>query len=317
MPVALVVDTDCGVDDALALLMLRASPEVDLVAVTAVIGTGPVQQVARNVLVTLELDGRTDIPVYVGAERPLLREPRYSPDVHGDNGLGSVALPPVKGAPQAMSAVDFYVNELVRRTEPVTILMLGPLTNLALALAVRPTLRHAIAGVVAMGGAAWVPGNRTPAAESNILRDPEAAAMVLGAGVPVTLVGLDVTTRVSLSSTDLEQLREGSRRERFAGEITRLYAAFYQRSLGLDGILLHDPTAVAYLLRPELFRVAELYLEVDCCGPLTLGKTIADLARPVGRGHRTGVALEVDAEAVGKLVLERLRASQDRPDEEA
>lgn len=308
MPLPLVIDTDAGVDDALAILMLLASPEVDILAVTAVFGTGPVEQVARNVLATLTVASRTDIPVYAGAATGLLRAPRFSPYAHGSNGLGDVTLPEIQQAVAKISAIDYYIDELVQRTEPVTVLTLGPLTNLALALATRPSLRDVISGIVAMGGAFWVTGTHTPAADGNMLRDPEAAAMVIASGVPLTLIPRDVTTKVQLTSAELSGLARAGPVARFASQIIAFYSGFYQRNFGFDGIQVNDPTAAAYLLRPDLFTAPELYVDIERGASIADGKTFGDPERPIGRGHRAHVALDVDAPAVQNLVLSRLLA---------
>jgi len=314
MAIPIVVDTDCGVDDALALLFLLSSPEVQVVAVTAVYGTGPVEQVARNVLIVLELAGNPEIPVYVGAARPLLREVQYSPHVHGENGLGDVPLPPISGRPEPESASDFYLRILPSKYPSAAVLTLGPLTNLALAFASQPSLVSHVERLVSMGGAFWVPGNKTPMAESNIYKDPEAAGMVLGAGVPQTFVALDVTTHVVITSSELAALpalaaRRGNKsvqRAQFIAAITLKYVAYYREFMGLDGMLTHDPTAAALLIHPELFTVNDWYVEVDTAGPLTTGKTTAHSGRPVERGLRARVATGVNAAAVHDLIVDRL-----------
>lgn len=308
MPIPLVVDTDCGIDDAVALLTLLASPEVDLRAITAVFGTGPVDQVVQNVLGVLGLDGRSDIPVYRGVGKPLLREVRYSPHVHGENGLGNVERPAALAEAQSKSAIDFYTHDVADGPGKVTVLTLGALTNLALALASCPALAEKIERIFIMGGAFWVPGNFAPTAESNIVKDPEAAAIVLGSGVPTTWVGLDVTTQVVLKDERHERLATGNRRARFVDEITRFYAKYYRASLGLDGVSLPDPTTAVCLLRPDLFTVAEQYVEVDTSGPLSQGKTFAHPSRPLGRGLKADVAVDVDAQEVIEFLLDRLTA---------
>jgi inosine-uridine nucleoside N-ribohydrolase len=297
----LVVDTDCGVDDALALLALLGSPEVELRAVATVHGTGPVEQVTSNVLAVLDVAQRADVPVHQGAARPLLREPVYSPHVHGANGLGDVEVPTPSTAARG-EAIDLYLG----LGGPVTLLTLGPLTNVALALAARPALAARIERIVAMGGALWIPGTFTPTAESNVGKDPEAAAMVLGAGVPLTLVPMDLVQQVVLSTDDLAALGQRGPRGAFAAAITGTYAAFHREQRGVDGIVPADAVAAAYLLRPDLFGTEELYLEVDWTGGLTAGKVLAHPSRPVGRGHRATVVNRADRAGVRRLLLERL-----------
>src|SRR5581483_5994575 len=178
--------------------------------------------------------------------------------------------------------------------------------NVALALAARPELADRVERIVAMGGALWIPGTFTATAESNVGKDPEAAAVVLGAGVPLTLVPMDLVQQVVLSTDDLAGLGERGPRGAFAAAITRGYAAFHRSQRGVDGIVPADAVAAAYLLRPELFETQELYLEVDWMGGLTAGKVLAHPSRPVGRGHRAAVVARADGAGVRRLLLERL-----------
>jgi purine nucleosidase len=282
-------------------------------AVSTVFGTGPVEQVTRNVLAVLEVAARPDVPVYAGAARPLLREPVYSPHLHGQNGLGDAEIPEPSGVATS-EAADFYAElargtddaELARGDARITLFTLGPLTNVALALAARPRLADRLERIVAMGGALWIPGTFTATAASNIGKDPEAAAMVLGAGVPLTLVPMDLVAQVQLSGADLVALRTSGARGAFAHAITGAYAAFHRAQRGIDGIVPADAVAAAYLLRPDLFQSEELYLEVDWTGSLTAGKVLAHPTRPVGRGLRATVVSRADAPAVRDLLLGRL-----------
>jgi purine nucleosidase len=301
----LIVDTDCGVDDALALLVLLASPEVEIGAICAVHGTGSVEQVTRNVRAVLEVAGRGDVAVYQGAGRPLLREAIYSPHVHGANGLGDAELAPPRSGGDVGATIDLYADKEAA-AQPFTLLTLGPLTNVAIALAARPSLASRIERVVAMGGALWIPGTFTATAESNIGKDPEAAAMVLGAGVPLTLVPMDLVAQVRLSTADLAALGVKSARGAFAASITRTYAEFHRAQRGVDGIVPADAVAAAYLLRPELFGTEELYVEIDWMGNLTSGKVLAHPTRPIGRGLRATVVTTVDSSSARELLLARL-----------
>lgn len=301
VPLPLVVDTDCGVDDALALLVLLGSPDVGVHAISAVHGTGPVEQVARNVLAVLELAGKPAIPVYQGAPRPLMREPSYSPHVHGQNGLGDVEIAPPARGPAGL-AIDLYRA----LDERVTLFALGPLTNVALALAAQPELAAKIDRIVAMGGALFIPGTFSAVAESNIGKDPEAAAIVLGTGVPLTLVPMDLVRQVVLSSADLASLADRGPRGAFAAHVTGTYLAFHKAQRGLDGIIPADAVTATYLVRPDLFTTEELYLEVDCGWTLEAGRTIAHPTHPIGRGLRATVVTEVDVPAAHAFLLERL-----------
>ena len=306
-PRRVIVDTDCGVDDAFALFFLLASPEVDIVGIATTHGTTTVENVTRNVRAVLAMGGRPDIPVFSGAPRPIRRPQVSSPGTHGVNGLSDADLPPAEPSPAFPGAIDLYGQLLQADSAPTTVLTLGPKTNLALALAARPALAATIDQVVSMGGAMFVPGNKSPTAESNILKDPEAAAMVLAADMNWTLIPLDIITRLPLAASTLASLDTGSPRGRFLTAITQTYLTFHRESAGVDGINLTDPSAAAYLIRPDLFHTSDLYLEIDTTDGFTAGMTVAHATRPLGRGHRARVALTAEWDAVHDLIVGRLR----------
>lgn len=273
-----VVDCDPGVDDALALAMILGSSELNLVGVTTVFGNLDVDQVTNNAVGLLALAGRQDIPVAKGAAKSLTG--LFSggvPHVHGKDGLGdtnflrNIELVPSKERPAAAHLVSLAKN--ASSAGGLTILALGPLTNLALALQIDPEFDTYVKRVVLMGGNAFCMGNATPAAEANMLGDPEAADIVFGARWPVTMVGLDVTHQVLLSS---EQLRRVANQTGFGAKVTSHTVPFYQdflkRMNRIDGIYCHDPSAVAFLLAPELFETRELPVRVETLG-ISRGKT--------------------------------------------
>lgn len=258
-PRLVILDTDPGVDDALALLYLRAHPALTLLALTTVFGNADIETTTRN---ALYLRDRfcPETPVYRGAAAPLERPRGASPThVHGDNGLGDIDLPPVVSQAEPGAAPEHIIRLARAHPGQVTLIAIGPLTNLALALRAAPDIAELVAQVVVMGGAFGTGGkggNVTPFAEANIHNDPEAADAVLAGGWPVTLIGLDVTTLCVLTNAEAARLSVcGGEEGRFASEVSRGYAAAYARHDGLDGCCLHDVAAVAYALDPGPFQI--------------------------------------------------------------
>ena len=295
----ILIDCDPGHDDAIALLLALASPEVELAGVTTVAGNQTVEKTTANALRVLELAGRRDVPVAAGAPRPLVRDPFVAAYVHGETGLDGPDLPPPQGAPVAGHAVDF----LAERVTGATLVATGPLTNVALLLAARPEARPE--RLVLMGGAI-AEGNVTPAAEFNIWADPEAAARVFANGLDVTMVGLDVTHRALLTAAHAERLRGVGRVGRTVAELLDFYGVFHRNVYGFDGSPVHDAVAVADTIRPELLRVERLNVEIDCESSLCRGRTVVDLWRRTDRAPNANVAVEIDSEAFLGLLLERL-----------
>lgn len=273
------VDCDPGIDDAVALAYLTARPEVEIVGVGAVFGNNSVDVTADNALRLLELYGRPDVPVAVGAARPLVQPPKLAPGVHGDNGLGNVKLPEAAAAPVAESAAELLVRLARRSPGEIDVLAVGPLTNLAIALALEPELPALVRRLVVMGGAVSVPGNVSSHAEANISNDPEAAEAVFAAGFDLDLVALDITMRTVATTEWLEELRglRGERAERTSAFLD-FYADFYTGIFGVRQCAMHDPLAAAVLVDPDLVTEAfEAPLRVELSGALTRGMTVADL----------------------------------------
>jgi purine nucleosidase len=270
-----IIDTDPGIDDAMAIFLALAAPELDVLGLTTVYGNCAVDVATRNALALLEIVGRADVPVAKGAAAPLASEYLGAiPHIHGEDGLGdSGLLAEPAGRPLDVHAAEF----LCRHAPGATILALGPLTNLALALRLRPELDTVVRQVVVMGGNALVPGNATPAAEANMVNDPEAADIVLGARWPVTMVGLDVTHEVVMSGAQLDTVtgRDTPAARLLKGAVP-LYRAFLARVSDIDGIYLHDPAAAAYLLDPSLFRTERWPVRVETQG-FSRGKTWPNL----------------------------------------
>ena len=294
----LVLDCDPGHDDAIALLLALASPEVDLLGVTTVHGNQTLDKTTDNALRVLELVGRADVPVARGADRPLARELHVAAHVHGDSGLDGPELPPATAAPVAQRAVDF----LLEHVDPdVVLVAVGPLTNVALALdeGLRP---HRI---VLMGGAIGE-GNMTPAAEFNIWADPEAAQRVFHAGVPVTMVGLDVTHRALLTPVWEERFRAAGRVGTFVADLVEFFKRYHARTYGWDGAPIHDAVALAQAFRPGVVATEHVNVEVELESELCRGRTVVDRWQRTERPPNADVAVDIDGDAFLELLLERI-----------
>jgi pyrimidine-specific ribonucleoside hydrolase len=309
----LIIDTDPGIDDAFAIALACASPEVDVIGVTTVFGNVGLANTTRNALRVLALCGREDVPVAAGADRPLVHpHPHRGRQVHGDDGLSGLSdtLPERKTGLTGTDAVSLLVRLLEEAPEPVTIVPIGPLTNIALLLAAHPSVQSKIARLVIMGGA-LSGGNVTAAAEFNIWSDPEAARRVLvEESVPVTLVPMDVTMRCAVDSAWLDQLAaSGSRGSTLVG-LAETYRSHYRKTLGYDGIVIHDAVAVAEAVSPGLLQMTAMPVEVDCSQGPARGMTIGDRrlghVRETGSSREVDVALSADLDEVRGFLLSRL-----------
>lgn len=297
------IDTDPGIDDCLAILLALRSAEIDLLGISTVHGNTDVAQATANAIKVTEL-ARADVPVWAGADRSLTGQLRTAEYIHGGDGLGDL-LPAPGRKPQPGFAVHAMAEHILGHGRPVTVVALGPLTNVALALAVYPDLAGAIERIVIMGGAVRCEGNTTPSAEFNTYCDPEAAARVVASGVPQLWVPLDVTMRTILPAARSRELAASSDPvAAFIGELTTFYSEHYRRTYGIDGCCLHDPLTVAVLLDPSLVTCRDLFLSIECGGQTTRGRTVADLWRipqPLGDPNAT-VALEVAGERAAGLI---------------
>lgn len=302
-----VLDLDPGIDDALALLLALASPELEVRAVTVASGNCPAAQGTANTLAVLELACRSDIPVARGALSPLLRPPFTAPETHGPTGLGHAALPPPQRPPSDRHATDLLIATLREAPGEVTLVATAPLTNLALAVRLEPRLPQLVRQVIIMGGALRVPGNVTPVAEFNFFVDPHAAQIVLHAGLPVTLVGLDVTTQALLTPELVAGLQAiPSPITRFVADATGFYMRFHQEHQGVVGCHIHDALALALAFAPDLVRTQEAYVDVEVCSELTMGQSVADFGGWRGEPPNVKAAVEVDAPRFLKLFVERI-----------
>ncbi|HEY1350443.1 MAG TPA: nucleoside hydrolase [Ktedonobacteraceae bacterium] len=309
----ILLDTDPGIDDALALFLALASPEIHLEAVTTVSGNVPVADTTRNALALLELAGRADIPVASGCPCPLVGSSARAAHVHGDNGLGGILLPTAARPPLGIHAVDLIIETILAAPGEITLVPIGPLTNIALALRREPRLAQLVREVVVMGGALRVPGNITPAAEFNIYVDPQAAHIVLHAGWPIRLVTLDTTTRTLLKRAQVTQLDNG------ASPVTALmrgmvdyYCDIFGGAQGISAIQMHDPLCLAAAFRPDLLTWEEAFVDVELNGTLTLGETVAFFAqpdRPPGPRANVLAAVDVQARRFIQFYLARIQAA--------
>ena len=281
----IILDTDPGQDDAVAILLALASPELDVVGITAVAGNVPLDLTQKNARVICELAGRSDIKVFAGCDRPLTRKLITAEHVHGKTGLDGIALPDPTMPLQSQHAVDFII-ETLRREAPgsVTLCPLGPLTNIATAFQKAPDIVARVAEIVLMGGAYFEVGNITPAAEFNIYVDPEAAVVVFASGAPIVVMPLDVTHKALTSREWVERMRlTGTDIGRAVASWTDFFERFDVAKYGSQGAPLHDPCVIAYLVKPSLFEGKHVNVEIETEGRLTAGMTVADWWRVTGK----------------------------------
>jgi len=304
--IPVLIDCDPGQDDALALLLALASPELEVLGVSTVAGNQTVDKTTVNALRVLELAGRTDVLVAAGAERPLVGTLVVAADAHGETGLDGPALPPATTKPVAEHAVDFLATKIRASTQPVTLVPLGPLTNVALLLAANPDVKERIERVVLMGGAIHE-GNQTASAEFNIWVDPEAAARLFESGLDITMVGLDVTNKAVLTSADADTLRASGPVGAAAAAMLDFYLGFYLEAYDHGGAPIHDALAVAHVFRPDLLTLEERHVAVEFTPGLCRGRTVVDMRRrTVSPEPNAHVAVDVDSDGFRTLLVERL-----------
>jgi len=305
--VKMVIDTDTASDDAVALIMALRSPEVDVVGITTVSGNVDIEQATRNARYTLELCD-VDVPLYRGADRPLLREPRYAHAFHGHDGLGDRGFVPRDPDACDVHAVDSLIDHL--REGETTLVTLGPLTNVALAFRRAPELASVVPRCVVMGGAACTVGNVTPAAEFNIWVDPDAAKIVFSSGVPIEMVGWELSRgKAALDEAGLDEIRAvDTPYARFALDCNAT-AIDGSRRLGETGLGLPDPVAMAVALDPTVAtRTSRHHVDVETTGRLTRGMTVVDQLGVTGRKPNATVVWEIDVPRWKAMLLDALRA---------
>lgn len=309
MPRKIIIDTDPGQDDAVAILLALASPEeIEVLGITAVAGNVPLELTAKNARIVCELAGHTDIPVYAGCDRPLKRPLVTAEHVHGKTGLDGPVLPDPEMPLATGHGVDFIIDTL-RKHEPgtVTLCPLGPLTNIATAFQKAPDIVDRVQEIVLMGGAYFEVGNITPAAEFNIYVDPEAADILFKSGVPIVVMPLDVTHDALVTPHRNDAFRAlDSKVGHAVAEMTDFFERFDIEKYGSEGAPLHDPCVTAYLIRPDLFSGRHINVEIETKSELTLGMTVADWWRVTNRAPNAMFISDVDAQGFFDLLTERL-----------
>jgi purine nucleosidase len=307
-PRPIIIDTDPGQDDAIAILLALASEEFEVLGITAVAGNVPLELTARNARQVCELAGRPETKVFAGCARPLVRPQVTAEQVHGKTGLDGPDLPPPAVPLQDQHAVDWIVETL--RAAPagsVTLCTLGPLTNIATAMIKAPDVSARIGEIVMMGGGFFEGGNTTPAAEFNVYVDPHAAHVVFTSGVALTMHPLDVTHKALMSREWIESLRAlGSRTGTAAAAMLEFYERFDMEKYGEAGGPLHDPCVLAYLLRPQLFGGKDCNVQIETASALTMGMTVVDWWNVTGAPANCRVITRIDAAGYYALIRERL-----------
>jgi purine nucleosidase len=304
----IIIDTDPGQDDAVAILLALASAELDVLGITAVAGNVPLALTEKNARKICELAGHPEVKVFAGAVRPMVRPLVTAENVHGKTGLDGPDLPEPTMPLQKQHAVDFIIETLMRE-EPgsVTLCPLGPLTNIALALVREPAIAPRIKEIVLMGGGFFEGGNVTPAAEFNIYVDPHAADVVLKSGIPVVMVPLDCTHKALTSAKRVAAFRGlGTKPGVAVAEMLEFFERFDESKYGTDGGPLHDPCVIAYLLKPELFSGRYINVSVETASELTMGMTVADWWGVTGREKNATYLRDVDHERFFALLIERI-----------
>jgi inosine-uridine nucleoside N-ribohydrolase len=305
--VPLLIDCDPGHDDAIALLLALASPEVELLGVTTVAGNQTLDKTTANAIRVLEFAQRGDVPVAPGADRPLARNLFLADYVHGESGLDGPVLPPPQAKPTEEEAADFLAARAHASPAAVTLVPIGPLTNVAVFLERHPAAAKRLERIVLMGGAI-AEGNVTPAAEFNIWADPEAAQAVFRSGLDVTMIGLDVTHRALVTDEHAERLRSAGRAGTMVAELLDFYSRFHREVYDFPGSPIHDAVAVAHVARPGLVQTVQRNVEVETESELCRGRTVVDLWRRTDREPNAQVGVGIDADGFVEFLIERIAA---------
>jgi len=308
MPRKIILDCDPGHDDAIAILLAHGNPEIDLLAVTTVVGNQTLEKVTRNALAVAEIAGIVGVPFAAGCPRPLVRNIEVAPDIHGESGMDGPALPDSTRELDGRHAVDLIIDTIMA-SEPgeITLVPTGGLTNIALAARKEPRIISRVREVVLMGGGFHV-GNWSATAEFNIIIDPEAAHIVFNESWPLTMVGLDLTHQ-ALATPDVRARIAAidTTPSRFVGELLDFFASTYLEAQGFTHPPVHDPCAVAYVIDPSVMTVRKTPLDVELTGTLTLGMTVADFRSPAPDDCTTQVAVDLDTEKFWTLIEDALR----------
>lgn len=302
----IILDCDPGHDDAVAIMLAAASPRIDLLGITVAAGNQTLERTLPNALRVVQWLG-VDVPVCGGCDRPMVRRQVTAGDIHGRTGLDGPVFPPLTRTAEAEHAVDFLIRTLLASAGDVTVVTTGPMTNLAMALRLRPAIADRLARIVLMGGSC-TNGNVTPAAEFNIFADPEAAHVCFTAGRPVTMVGLDVTRKVLCSPQVVARMaRLDTCASRLFADLMGHFCRTQKEIFGWDGAPLHDPVTVASLIDPELLRVQPMNVQIDLSGGQSYGRTNCDCYDYLKLPHTADVAVDIDAARFWDLVEDCLR----------
>jgi purine nucleosidase len=305
----ILIDTDPGIDDSLAILLALASPEVKVEGITTIHGNCSVDQATVNALSILELAKVEEIAVAKGFPVPLVQPSLLAAETHGDSGLGYAKLPEPRRKPEVRHASDFLIEKIMANPGEMTLVAIGPLTNVAFAMRKEPRIVEAVKEVIIMGGTIRYPGNASPLAEYNVFVDPHAAHMVYHSGIPITLVPLDVTYQCILTPEDVKRLQKNpSPISRFIDDSTRFYMEFHDEYQQIAGCAINDPLALTLTFAPELCDYQELYVDVDISGGVSMGKTFADFHGLTKKPANMKIALGVRARDFMELFLGRMES---------
>ncbi|MBM4426184.1 MAG: nucleoside hydrolase [Chloroflexi bacterium] len=307
MPKHIIFDTDPGIDDALAILLALASPELNVDGIVTVHGNVSTEQTTENALAILELAGASHIPVYKGCDLPLVKESLLSPETHGDKGLGYANLPAPASKPQVKHGSDFLIERIMSQPNEITLVAIGPLTNVALALRKEPRIVENVKEVLVMGGAIQHAGNTTPLAEFNTFVDPHAAHVVFHSGIPITLTPLDVTYQCIFTADDLNRLLKiDSPITKYIADSTRFYMEFHDEYQSIQGCVINDPMTLALTFMPEICDYQNLVVDVDISTGVGLGNTFADFYNYEKKPANMRVAMGVRPRMFMDVFLERM-----------
>ncbi|WP_227764341.1 nucleoside hydrolase [Zhaonella formicivorans] len=304
----IILDCDPGHDDALAILLALSSPELKVEAITTVAGNQTLPKTSLNALKVLTAAGRTDIPVAAGMSRPLVRDLVVAPHVHGETGLDGTDLPEPAFKLDKRHAVDLIIEKVLNSPEKITVIPVGPLSNIGMALLKEPRVAENIERIVLMGGSI-AEGNITPSAEFNIYVDPEAAKLVFESGIPITMVGLDVTHKALITYNDFQTIRAiGTPLAIMVAELLDFYAKFHDEVYGFGGVPLHDACAVAEVIKPGIITTKPMYVAVETQGALTAGRTVCDIWGVTGKPANVDVGIDIDVQAFKEMLFAALKS---------
>ncbi|MBI2332841.1 MAG: nucleoside hydrolase [Chloroflexi bacterium] len=307
MPKHIIIDTDPGIDDALAILLAAVSPEIALDGVTTIHGNASTEQTTWNALAVLELAKASHVPVFKGCDLPLVKESLLGPETHGNSGLGYAQLPEPATQPKAQHGSDYLIEQIMSRPGEVTLVAIGPLTNVALAIRQEPHIVENVKEVFIMGGAIQHPGNTTAQAEYNTYVDPHAAHIVFHSGMPMILTPLDVTYQCIFTQADLDRLLKiDSPVTKFIADATRFYMEFHDEYQSIDGCVINDPMTLALTFMPEICDYQNLVVDVDISTGVGLGNTFADFYNYEKKKPNMKVAMGVRPRMFMELFLERM-----------